>query len=310
MSDEHRPGTQGVAYADDAGAGTSWPPRVVVDPRLRQRRIDVARSVGRRRLRRLGVLGLLVAVAALVWVVLHSPLLDVDRVEVAGAERTAVASVVDAAGVTAGTPLVEVDAARVRARVARLPWVSGATVDRGWDGVVRVAVVERVPVAVLAAGEGSALVDAAGVVTAVVASRPVGLPLVATGGAAPPPGAEVPVRARRALRVVAALPDRWRGGVDTVADAGREGIELRLTGGGAILLTGSGDLALELVAAVTVVDAEGVPDGAVLDVRVPRAPVIRPPAPPDPDAPVDVESEAEVEVEVEAGTGPATGVGT
>ena len=60
------------------------PPRPSgMDPRLRQRRIEVRRAEGRRRLRRL-LIGLgVVAVGALLWAVTYTSALDIDHVEVA-----------------------------------------------------------------------------------------------------------------------------------------------------------------------------------------------------------------------------------
>ena len=88
-------------------------------------------------------------ICAVVWarVALRSPLLDVDRVQVVGAERVAVADVTRAAGSGPGTPLVDVDLGGARAGVAALPWVDEVRVTRHWPGTVRIVVTERHEVA-------------------------------------------------------------------------------------------------------------------------------------------------------------------
>ena len=79
-------------------------PAAHIDPRIRARRIEVQRGMGRRRLQRLVDVGLVLAVAAGFAVALRSPLLDVDAVRVAGqrAHRRA-ELVVERAGIARAT---------------------------------------------------------------------------------------------------------------------------------------------------------------------------------------------------------------
>src|SRR4051812_39815589 len=84
-------------------------PTARIDPRIRARRIEVQRDAGRRRLRRLVDVGLVLAVAAGFALALRSPLLDVGAVEVAGAHHTAPAAITQAAGIAAGDQLMDVD---------------------------------------------------------------------------------------------------------------------------------------------------------------------------------------------------------
>jgi hypothetical protein len=137
------------AGADPGGPAGERPP---IDPRIRARRIEVARGTGRRRLRRIGVGALVVAAGAAGWGVAQSALLDVDRIEVEGAEQTGQEAVRSAIGIDPGDPLVSVDLGGAEEAVAELPWVASATVHRGWPGSIRVAVEERRAVAAVRAG--------------------------------------------------------------------------------------------------------------------------------------------------------------
>lgn len=140
------------------GHGTS----PLIDPRLRDRRIEVARGQGRRRLRiALGVA--IVVVVALVGVGLtQSPVLDVDQVQVQGATASDADDVRTVAGIGTASPMVSVDTSGAADRVEALAWVDSATVTRSWPGTVVIEVVERTPVAIVGSGSQAVLVDAQG----------------------------------------------------------------------------------------------------------------------------------------------------
>jgi cell division protein FtsQ len=261
-----------------AGTRTEWRPPdeapVVAHPRIRARRAEVARGVNRRRLRR--VKGVLAVICIVVWalVALRSPLLDVDRVQVVGAERVAVAEVRGAAVTTsAGTPMIDVDLGRARDGVAALPWIDEVRVTRLWPGTVRIVVSERHEVAAVAHPEGWALVDADGRVLELVAPEP-DLPTL-PGERETAPGATLGGDDLRALRILGALPSELRAAVDTTAE-GDDGVELVLDDGFRVVLGDGGDLAAKAEAAEAVRQHADTPgdQGCRIDVRVPTAPVL------------------------------------
>lgn len=243
-------------------------------PRMRARRVQVARDVGRRRRRRLNVV--LGAICAVVWalVALRSPLVDVDRVQVAGLEHTTEAEVRAALGASPGTPMVEVDAGAAARRVEALPWVAEARVARLWPGTVRVVVEERIAVAAVRHPAGWALVDPAGRILSVGPDEPTGLPLV---DAVHPgdPGATVTGADRTLLAVVGDLPRSLRDDVAGVA-RGSDGVALELDDGPCVVLGDAGRLDQKARAAEAVLAGLDVPDGARIDVRVPSAPALTP----------------------------------
>ena len=246
-----------------------------LDPRFRRRRIEVRRQEGRRRL---GVVASLVAVvgaAGTGWVAVRTPLLDVDAVRVTGAARTPVAEVIAASGVYRGQPLVDVDPEATAAAAGRLPWVLRATVTRSWSGSVAIAVTERAPAAVARMGEQSwALIDVHGQVLASVPERPAGLPAVIGSAPVGPPGSRLGHGWAAVLRVATAAPHPLLGRVSAVAEAEGGGVELRLAPDGVVRFGPAEQVDEKFTAIATVfaqVDTKGL---AVLDVRVPRAPVL------------------------------------
>jgi cell division protein FtsQ len=184
------------------------PGTAAIDPRIRARRIEVARDAGRRRLQRLADVVVLAVVAAGFALAVRSPLLDVDAVVVEGAERTGTEAVLAAAGVRPGDQLLDVDVAAVARRVGEFPWVGEAAVRRSLGGEVRIAVTERRPVAVVGDGGRSWLVDAQGAVLADAGAQWGDLPRLTGAVGRLSPGAVVAAGAAPALaeRLVAALP--------------------------------------------------------------------------------------------------------
>jgi cell division protein FtsQ len=112
-------------------------------------------------------------VAGVGQALLGDRLLVVRSVTVTGTHLVAPAQVIAAAGVSVGTPLLNVDTAAVTRRVDSINDVASATVTRHWPDGLSIAVTERVPVvAVKMAGGGYDLVDAAGVIVRWTQSRP------------------------------------------------------------------------------------------------------------------------------------------
>jgi cell division protein FtsQ len=246
-------------------------PRASIDPRIRERRVAVVRVQGRRRLRWLiaiAVLGILVAVG---WLVIHSPLLDVDDVRVTGTQLVAPADVRRASGVRTGDALLFVDTAAAERRVEQLPWVDEASIERRLSGELVVKVTERRP-AVWArkAPDSVALVDGRGRVLADVPEVPPDLPEVSGLAMLPPVGQDITPRA--AVGVLGQLPAELGGRVARVLTDGgavalqlRDGPELRL--GPPTRVPAKARAALAVLGTIT-----GGPPTYV-DVRAPSAPV-------------------------------------
>jgi cell division protein FtsQ len=186
--------------------------------RARQRRLQAALpwAVGA---------GVLLVVGALVWMVYGTSVLGVREVRVVGTEVLTPAQVEQAAAVPLREPLARVDLDGVRARVQALAAVDHVVVSRSWPSAVLVEVVERTPVAAVAApgAEQFTLIDAEGVAYRTVQRKPAGLPLAKL--AAPGPQ---DVNTRAALTVLAALTDELRDQLVQISVEAPARIELRL----------------------------------------------------------------------------------
>lgn len=250
-------------------------PRQPIDPRFRQRRIEVRRDEGRRRLRLLLAAAAVPLTILLGWAVTRSPVLAVHHVRVDGSPHTPVPTIVAASGIRSGQAMVDLDAGAAVRRLDRLPWVARARVSRSWPGTVRVTIVERRPVAAVKAGpSGWLLVDATARVLDRSPTPPPDEPVL--DGIGPPvaPGADLAPPAAGALAVAVQMPATLLPRVVAIVPVADGGVELRLKPSGVVRLGPPDQVAAKLLAVQTIVDHVDLHNLAVLDVRVPGSPVL------------------------------------
>lgn len=136
---------------------------MTIDPRLAERRREVAEDRARRNVGRLvkflvtfGVIG------ALVWLFL-SPLLSVATVTTTGINSSTAASILKEQGVAEGTPLVLIRTGQAERELETDPWIRESVVELDWPQSVVVRVEERIPVAWVETDEGWGLFAVDGV---------------------------------------------------------------------------------------------------------------------------------------------------
>jgi cell division protein FtsQ len=212
----------GGAGARPSGAASGSPGRA-------QRVRPASPSTGRRRRGLwIGLAAALVVLAALVYVTVWSPLLDVRDVQVVGAAPDQVEAVRSAAAVAPSTSLLWLDGDDVAERVRTLPRIASVDVARDWPGTLVVSVSEREPVlAATAPGGGFLLVDATGFGYRVMPHRPTGVPtLTLPPGVLPSPDEP---GTRAAADVVVALPASLRADLVEVRAEGPYDVAFVLT---------------------------------------------------------------------------------
>jgi cell division protein FtsQ len=259
----------------------------IIDPRIRARRIEVRRRAGRRRLNRLIAIGVVVTVVVVAVAVIRSPLLDVDRIEVVGADLTGRDAVLAASGVRLGSRMAGVPLGAVAARVQRLPWVATVKVGRSWPGTVRITIAERVAVAgVPAVGGGFVILDATGWEAGVAPDLPGWILRLEVEPVVPNLGTSVLSTLKPLVAVAASVPSAMNGRLlalrlqagGSAADV--PGVEVEGTvrlpdGSKATVQLGPPDqLARKWLAVLTVLDQVDLVRVEKIDVRVPNAPAI------------------------------------
>ena len=232
--------------------------------RPNRRRTRPPRRVLRVRVRTVVALavGVVAVLGAVGW---FSPLLSVQSVTVQGERVVSEQQVLSALALPAGTRFAGLDVAAAAARVAAVPRVSSAHVERVLPSSITVTVVERTAVAWLGAADGQHLVDATGVDYAVEAPAP-GLPqlVVAAAGAADP-------ATLAALEVLASLPNTVRSLVSTVGASSPAAVQLGLSDGRTVAWGGPDDGARKAAVLTAVLTRPG----HSYDVSSPDLPTVR-----------------------------------
>ena len=127
---------------------------MTIDPRLADRRRDVAEDRARRNVNRiLRLLTVVAIVGGAIWLML-SPTFSVEAVEVSGVQSSGTRTVLAANKVVEGRPMILIRTATVEAELLDDPWVKGASVSLDWPRGVVVAVEERSPLAWVETADG------------------------------------------------------------------------------------------------------------------------------------------------------------
>ena len=259
---------------------TSERPRAI-DPRIRQRRIEVARRRGRRRLRWvLAAVGVVLLVAVGI-AVLHTPWFSVRGITVEGSHpHTTTAAIVAAAGLRGHPPLLSVDPGATAARVESLPFVASAEIRREWPDHVLITVKERTPVVQMAGpgphwsildGEGRTLEGGAaptpGVAVLVVHAPWGPVPPAAVGGS-------LPSVAAPGLAVARTLPPAFAAQVVSVTVAPDRTVSLALDSGIVVQIGTATELPAKYEDVAAIIAHASLRGATAIDVTVPGSPTV------------------------------------
>lgn len=266
-------------------AGSSTPTRPPIDPRIRQRRVAIIRSRGRRRLYWIvGALAVLVLVVVAL-AILHTPWFSAKVVTVTGVHpHTTTEAIVAAADLGEHPPLISMNPGAMAARVEALPYIASASVERKWpDGVV-IKVTERGPVAEMAGpGTSWSVLDGDGRTLQVVPTRPPGVPelvvhtstTAATAIMAPGPvGTSLPAAASAGLEVSRTLPPAFAAQVVSVTMAPTGTVSLGLNSGITVLLGVDGELRAKYEDVAAIIAHGSLVGATTIDVTVPQSPTV------------------------------------
>ncbi|WP_241961845.1 cell division protein FtsQ/DivIB [Rhodococcus opacus] len=180
----------------------------------------------------MGAVGVVVVVA-LGLVAWFTPLLSVRKTDVAGATSISEEQIRQVLAVPQGQPLLRVDTEGAAQRVAAIPKVASARVQRVYPSTIRVTVTERVPVVFVDSPGGTHLLDAEAV-DYEIAPPPPGVPRLVTAS----PGWGDP-STEAAIEVLESMPPQLRGQVGQVAAKSISDISVTLLDGRIVVWGGT-----------------------------------------------------------------------
>lgn len=214
--------------------------------------------------RALVALVVLVLLATIGWSVGFSSLFAARHVAVSGARTLTAEEVRAAAAVPLGVPLARQDVDAIATRVAGLQLVRSVQVSRSWPRTVSVHVQERTALLAVRQPDGFVLIDDQGQAYLTVADVPreVVLAQVDPGNAG---------LLRNVGVVAAALPPSVRHAMTSISAYTADGIELKLTGGKAVVWGSADQSALKAQVLVALLSRPA----KSYDVSAPHSPALR-----------------------------------
>ena len=247
---------------------------VDIDPRIQERRIEIIRAKGKRRLRMLLMAVLLVLLLLAAVLISKSSLLDVDEVVVVGVDSQLEELIVTVANIPKSKPLLEVDTEAISTRIKKIPSVRDAKVSRSFGGKVTISVMLREPSVLLSNLGQWFLIDLDGRVLERVPELPPNLeyPIVEGNFDNLKVGEWVPDQVLFAIELATNLPPVLLADISFVSLS--EGIELILFGEGKILFGDDQALVSKILAASTILDQVDLAELIHIDVRTPDKPVL------------------------------------
>ncbi len=248
---------------------------VVTDPRLRARKVAVARQAGHRRLAI--IVSLLAAVALIVGTlaILHSSLISARAISINGASHESRSELLAVTGLGAHPPLIDLNLAAEEAAIERLPWVARATVTRHWPSGVSITITERRPLAEVQLGPTSyALIDPTGRVLADVTAPTPGLAPLSALGVVPAPGGRLAQSDQAVIALARALPVALLSRVSWLSERPGEGLVIQLRHAPLVIIGALSALREKMISLMTLLDRAQVAGFATIDLRVAASPVL------------------------------------
>lgn len=266
--------------------------KVKIDPRIRQRRNDVARIQARKRL--YVIVGVIVVIVgyALVRSVMGSSLFSVRKFDVAPSAHYSGSALISQANIALGTPISQVNVRQAEVRLDSFPWNLHARVVKHWPNTISISVTQRVGIAVVpSTSSQELLVDGTGrVLTPEAITSSNAEPLLCSLGAITTArslqsesacgvesvgaGSYLPVKYHQVLLIASRIHQLTALKISELAVGTNGELDAKLSSGMVVRLGDASQLRAKF-RAVALVLAQGSTKGySAIDVRVPTEPVL------------------------------------
>ena len=245
-----------------------------IDPRIQERRIEIIRAKGKRRLRILLMFILLILLSVAGLFISKSSLLDVDEIVIVGAEGELAEAILNQANISKSKPILEVDVTAVTSRIEEIPYINEARINRSFGGKITISVSLRKPTVVLQNFGDWLLIDSEGRLLERISEMSPSLryPVIEGNFSDLQIGEWLPEQALSAVELANNLPPVLL--ADTSSILPGEEIELVLFGQGKVLFGNNQALESKIVAVSTILEQVSLAGLIHIDVRTPDKPVL------------------------------------
>lgn len=263
-----------------------------IDPRIRKRRNEVARSIGRKRLYLiLGAFAILVCIGT-VHVILKTSIFSISSITVKGSTNYPNSEIVATSGIRKGTPLSQLNPPEAISRISSLPFISSVAVKKRWPNTVDITVRERTALAIVPSTVNKVLVvDATGRVLEDKGSASGGsliklciFPVISSSKSiissnscvrqSTNPGGNLPATYVPLLKVSSAIRANGVKGFQMLAVSANGEVDGLLTSGTVVRFGGAHNLATKLRSLELLLNQASTSGYTTIDVRVPGEPVL------------------------------------
>lgn len=266
--------------------------KIKIDPRIRKRRNEVAKSQARKRLYViLAILSFLILVL-IVRLLLGTSLFGVKKFIVLGANHYGKITLEGQTGIVIGTPLLNVNVAKVEQNLNSYPWNEHALVTKHWPNTIEIRVQSRKPVALIPSNKSQdILVARSGVVLQSMASNNIAnrivlcvMPSIGSSKAlsitsscsqqSVATGSKVSTHFSSLLKVASSVPKALDGKIVELAAGSNGEIDGKLSSGIAVRFGSIASLASKFRALELILSQASTKGYSTIDVRVPEEPVL------------------------------------
>jgi len=251
--------------------------RPLLHEKIARRRRSVAREVGQKRLKVVGLIAALVVFSIGGFFVAHSPLISARHIEIRGARHTSAAEILSVSGLFTHPPLIDINIGVDEQAIERLAWVKTAVVTVSFPSTVEVRVRERLAVAAVASkGGGYALLDPSGEVLSRIDQRPTSVVAILGVTDVPRPGRLIPLADRGLVTTAASVPTDLVGRISDIRRTSGDGIVIVMRNAPEAIFGSTANLHEKFVALATVLSDVALGGVRSIDLRAPSNPVLTP----------------------------------
>ena len=243
-----------------------------MDPKIQERRIEILRAKGRRRLRVVLLVASLILLAIGGVAITKSSLLDVDEIVIKGADKELETVIRNQTSSLISEPLLEVNGRSAIKRIEKIPKVKTAKISKSFNGTLTIHITTRTPVIAMNDQGSWILLDDEGRALKRMLELPHGYLVIAGVADVPKVGEWAFEQVLPVIDLALNLPAILAVDISTIEIG--DTVDLLLYGEGKVLFGDANNIDAKVLAAATILRQADLDNLVHIDVRAPKNPVL------------------------------------